>query len=60
MPATPTVQRVAQMRARRATLGLVRVEVWAHPDDRPRLLAYAAKLRKARERATGKGVKPGA
>lgn len=57
MPST-VAERNAKLRARRAALGLVRVEFWCHPADRARLMAYAERLRKARDRATAKGVPP--
>jgi hypothetical protein len=52
-PAVKTAaQRNAEMRARRAALGLSRLEVAAHPDDYEAIKRYAAKLRKKRERAS--------
>lgn len=38
----------ARLKAKRKEAGLVRVEVWSHPDDRPAILALAR--RKAKER----------
>lgn len=40
----PTTTRVAELRKRRAALGLKRLEVYAHPDDHRAIKAYAAEL----------------
>jgi hypothetical protein len=47
--AQTTAQRKAAERLRRQDAGLVRLELWAHPDDHEALKALAAKL--ARKRA---------
>jgi hypothetical protein len=39
-------QRVAAMRQRRAAQGLVRVEVYVHPDDAAAIKALAARLQR--------------
>lgn len=46
---TPS-QRKAAERQRRAEAGLVRLEVYAHPDDHEAIKALAAKLQRKRER----------
>lgn len=51
MTAKPVAARVAALRKRRAELGLVRVEVYVHPDDREAVTALVTKLRRARERS---------
>ena len=38
----------ARLKAKRKEAGLVRVEVWVHPDDLPKITALAEKLRKKR------------
>lgn len=51
-PAKPAAmtntERVAALRQRRAELGLVRVDLYAHPDDHPAIKAYAARKNRAR------------
>ena len=50
---TKTVnERKQAERDRRRALGQVNVQEWVHRDDAERLRAYAAKLRKARDKAT--------
>jgi hypothetical protein len=39
-----TAQRVSALRERRKALGLVRLELYVHPDDKPAVLALAQKL----------------
>ena len=41
--------RVAAMRQRRASQGLVRLELYVHPEDRARLKALAKALAEARK-----------
>jgi len=43
MPKTSN-ERVAKLRADRDALGLKRLELYAHPDDRPAIKAFAEKL----------------
>lgn len=57
MTAKTQAERKAAERQRRAEAGLVRLELWAHPDDHAFLKECAAKLAKKRERE--KGRKPG-
>lgn len=38
--------RVAALRARRAALGLTRLELWARPEHHARIKRYAARLEK--------------
>lgn len=52
-PKTPT-QRVQALRQRRADLGLVRLDLYAHPDDHPAIKALAEKLQAKREKAAKK------
>lgn len=48
-PAAPTSgARVAALRERRAALGLVRLEVYAHPEDHPAIKAVAQRLTQER------------
>lgn len=49
-----TATRVAELRRRRADLGLTRLEVYVHPDDHEAVKALAAKLQRKRERAAKK------
>lgn len=49
--AKTTAARVAELRQRRADLGLTRLELYAHPDDHKAIKALAAKLQRKRERA---------
>jgi hypothetical protein len=47
MTAPKTVAtRVAELRERRAALGLVRLELWVRPEDAERIRTYAAKVAK--------------
>lgn len=48
---------MSDTRERRASLGLVRLELWAHPDDHEAIKVHAAKLQRARERAAKKALK---
>lgn len=48
--AKTTAARVAELRQRRADLGLTRLELYAHPDDHEVIKALAAKLQRKRER----------
>jgi hypothetical protein len=41
-------ERVAALRQRREALGLSRLELYVHPDDKERITAYAAKLQRKR------------
>lgn len=50
MTAKPSIQRVEEMRARRKALGLTRLELYVHPDDREPVKSLAEKLRKKREK----------
>lgn len=47
---TPDKDRQAAARKRKAAAGLVRLELWAHPEDRPAIVAYAERLAKRREK----------
>lgn len=47
--AKTTIERVDKLRKDRAALGLKRLELYAHPEDRPAIQALAKKL--ARKRA---------
>lgn len=49
--AKTTAARVAELRQRRADLGLTRLELYAHPDDHEAIKKLAAKLQRRRERA---------
>jgi hypothetical protein len=44
----PTAQRVASLRQRRASQGLVRLEIYVHPDDRAAIKALAQQLHRTR------------
>ena len=46
---TPDTERQAKSRAARKRLGLVRRDVWAHPDDWPEIRALVKRLQEARE-----------
>lgn len=46
--ANTTAERVADLRASRNALGLKRLELYAHPDDRPAIKALAEKLQRKR------------
>lgn len=48
MTAKTGAQRVKETEARKRAAGLVRVCVWLHPDDAPKLREAAAKLAKRR------------
>lgn len=50
MTAQTPAERKAAERQRRAEAGLVRLEVYAHPDDHEAIKALAAKLQRKRER----------
>lgn len=50
LSAKTPAQRKADERQRRADAGLVRLEVYAHPDDHEAIKALAAKLQRKRER----------
>lgn len=52
--AKTAAQRVREVRQRRAAAGLVRLELWAHPDDHEAIKEAAAKLQRRRERAAKK------
>ena len=43
-----TTQRVAALRQRRASQGLVRLELYVHPDDRAAIKALAQQLHRTR------------
>jgi|SanBayMetagenome_1026888.scaffolds.fasta_scaffold09620_7 hypothetical protein len=51
MTAKTTAARVAALRQRRAALGLTRLEVYVHPDDRAHVNALVAKLLKQRDKS---------
>lgn len=53
--AKTTAARVAELRQRRADLGLTRLELYAHPDDHEAIKALAAKLQRKRERLSKQG-----
>ena len=46
--AKPVTERVSDLRAHRAMLGLKRLEVYAHPEDHAAIKLLAAKLLKLR------------
>ena len=46
--AKTTSERVATLRAARDALGLKRLELYAHPDDRPAIKSLAEKLQRKR------------
>jgi hypothetical protein len=48
-----TAQRVAAMRQRRAAEGLVRLELYVHPDDAAAIKALAARLQQQRQSKPG-------
>ena len=52
MNAKTVNERKQAERDRRRALGQVNVQEWVHRDDAERLRAYAAKLRKARAKAS--------
>jgi hypothetical protein len=58
MTAQTPAQRKAAERERRAEAGLVRLEIYAHPDDWPAIKALAEKLQKRRARTAGKQNAP--
>lgn len=43
-----TAKRVAALRQRRSALGLTRMEVYVHPDDRAKVRAYVRQLSEQR------------
>jgi hypothetical protein len=47
----PSAPRVAALRERRAALGLVRVEVYVHPDDAQPIRDYAQRLAHKRKKS---------
>ena len=49
--AKTTSERVQAMRAARDALGLKRLELYAHPDDKPAIKALAEKLARKRAKA---------
>ena len=49
-PAKTTAERVAALRAARESLGLKRLELYAHPEDWPAIKALAETLQRKRER----------
>ena len=46
---------MAELRRRRADLGLTRLELYAHPDDHEAIKSLAAKLQRKRERLSKQG-----
>lgn len=55
MAKTPDRLRKEAERERRREAGIKRVECYAHPDDIPKLRAYAEKLLKARKPHNSQG-----
>lgn len=53
--AKTTAARVAELRRRRADLGLTRLELYAHPDDHEAIKSLAAKLQRKLERLSKQG-----
>lgn len=53
MTAKPVTQRMAELRARRVKLGLIRLELYAHKDDHEAIRRYAATKALKREREKG-------
>lgn len=49
MTSTTVAARVAALRQRRAELGLVRLELYVHPDDAPTLRQWARLLERSRK-----------
>lgn len=45
-----SAERVAALRERRERLGLQRLELYVHPEDRERVQKYARRLQRQRER----------
>ena len=56
MAAKSSAPRVAAMRLAREALGLRRLELYAHPEDRPAIKSLAAKLARKRANATSRGL----
>ena len=56
MNAVAVKDRVAKMRADRDTLGLKRLELYAHPEDWPAIKALAEKLQRRRARSVAKAA----
>ena len=52
--AKTTTERVGAMRAARDALGLRRLELYAHPYDRPAIKALAEKLQRRRAKLVAK------
>jgi hypothetical protein len=52
--AKTSTERVAEVRARRAALGLRRLELYVHPEDHEAIKALAEKLQRRRVRLKGK------
>lgn len=50
MTAKPPAQRVAELRARRAALGLTRLELYVHPQDHEAIKRKAESLQRTREK----------
>ena len=50
MTAKTVSARVAELRARRQAAGLVRLELYAHPEDHQPIKALAEKLQKRRDK----------
>jgi len=53
-PAKTVAERLRESRQRRSAAGLVRLDLWVHPDDREAIKAHAAKLQRKREKAPPK------
>jgi hypothetical protein len=47
-----TAERVRALRDRRAELGLQRLDLYVHPDDREPVQKYARRLQRRREKAS--------
>ena len=56
LTAQTTAQRQAALKARRRAQGLVRLNVWAHPEDAAAIAKHAAKLAKRRATAAHKNA----
>lgn len=51
-----SAERVAALRERRDLLGLQRLELYVHPEDRERVQKYARRLQRQRERTVTKAA----
>ena len=56
MTAKPAKERMAALRKRRQESGLVRLELWLHPDDHESVKNVVAELRQKRDEDAKRGA----